>query len=486
MSAVVKSLQAAGRSHGSALKMHPPPPLNHLRRLALELERGTVEPAPVDDGELQRVWLQVQAWLSSDQAARMLPLEAWKRVPDLLWWIHEGQQVISHLRLREGIAWAASMSLPRVSWIEALASAYTEASQAMEESHRWLGNTLRQWCEVELHDRLDVWRRRDRDWELWSPVNFAATLARKLQSSPETSTRGALVDAGLSNARSQAADLSRQALLEYVKLPIAAAQGYDTIHLERINEWKALLVGDLASWTKDLSAAVINGLLEPWAAFNPPNVEFQKRIQRTIEDWFGPAPDRWTGHWSGASSLSREILARWKILDVMEAFFQRVEDYAKRLEDRTGDNQMRRHWRYRRPFWLAYYTKGVVTRARALIGRGMMDEFGEDNLQGQFGKAMVSFDSKQNKHHCGLLLEINELLVIDLSHKGKAYFFLPSNRSRPSVSARSFDRDIIDATADEDLTHQGSDTYFWQGRFAEFIHHHTGVTVKPSDYSLRT
>ena len=486
MSAVVKSLQAVDRNHLSAMKMHAPPPLNHLRMMALELGGGGVKPSPPEPTELQRIWPQVQAWLSSDQPAKALLLDVWKSVPALLWWPHEGEQAIGYSRLRKGIAWAASMSVPRTHWVEALAAAYAEASEAKEESHRWLGDTLRQWCGEVQDERLNVWRSRDRDWELFSPTDFPAKLSGRLQRSPEMSVRGALVDLGFADARSQAADLSRKAFLAYLKLPIPAAQGYDQLHLERIREWKDLVLGESAAWHKDFSAAVINGLLEPWASFNPPEVEFQKQVQRTLEGWFGPVPERWTGHWNGASPLSREILARWKILDVMEAFFQRVEDYAQRLEKRSGDDQMRRHWRYRRPFWLAYYKKGVVTRARALIGRGMMDEFGEDKLRGQFGKAMARLDSKLNKHHCGLLLEINELLVIDLSHNGKAYFYLPSNESLPSTLARSYDRDKIDATADDALSHQGSDTYAWQGRFADFIHHQTSVRLKPSDYSLRS
>ncbi len=485
MSEVVKSLQAVSRSHLSAMKMHAPPPLNHLRMMALELGGTGVKSSPPEPTELERIWPQVVAWLNSDQPSKALPLDVWKSVPALLWWAHEGQQAAGYPRLREGLAWAASMSVPRTSWVESLAAAYIEASNAVEESHRWLGSTLRQWCGETLDERLNVWRSRDRDWELFSPSDFPAKLSGRLQRSPEMSVWGALVDAGFANARSQAADLSRQALLAYFKFPIPAAQGYDPLHLERIREWKALVLGESAAWHKDFSAAVINGLLEPWASFNPPEVEFQKNVQRTLEGWFGPVPERWTGHWNGASPLSREILARWKILDVMEAFFQRVEDYARHLEKRSGDDQMRRHWRYRRPFWLAYYKKGVVTRARALIGRGMMNEFGEDKLRGQFGKAMARLDSR-NIHHCGLLLEINELLVIDLSHNGKAYFFLPSNESLPPTSARSYDRDTIDATRDEALIHNGSDTYAWQGRFAEFIHHQTSVRLKPSDYSLRS
>jgi hypothetical protein len=486
MSAVVKTLQVTSRNHISALKMHSPPPLNHLRMLALELERGKADVAPFDEGELQQTWLQVQAWLSSDQHAKTLPLDVWKIVPALLWWPHEGQQAAEYRRLREGVAWAASMSVPRTSWVESLASAYAEASDAKEESRRWLGNTLRQWCGETLDDRLNVWRSRDRDWELFSPSDFYVKMSGKLQRSPDMSVRSALLDAGFLNARAQSADLSRQAFLAHLKFAIHAAQGYDLLHLERIREWKDLVLGESAAWHKDFSAAVINGLLEPWASFNPPEVEFQKNVQRTLEGWFGPVPDRWTGHWNGASPLSREILARWKILDVMEAFFQRVEDYARRLEKRSGNDEMRRHWRYRRPFWLAYYKKGVVTRARALIGRGMIDEFGEDKLRGQFGKAMARLDSKASKHHCGLLLEINGLLVIDLSHNGKAYFYLPSNEALPSPLARSYDRDKIDATADTELIHQGSETYVWQAKFADFINDQTRVRLKPRDYSLQS
>jgi hypothetical protein len=484
MSAVVKALHVTIRNHVSALKIHAPPPLNHLRMLALEIGRVRAEMVSLDEGELQRIWPQVQAWLSSNQPSKALPLDVWKSVPALLWWHHEGQQVLGYARLREGVAWAASMSVPRTGWVESLAAAYVEASDAKEENHRWLGNTLRQWCGETLDERLNVWRSRDRDWDLFSPSDFPAKLSSMLQKSPDMSVQGALVDAGFSNARAQAADLSRQAFFAYLKFPIPAAHGYDLLHLERIHEWKDLVLGESSAWHKDVSAAVINGLLEPWASFNPPEVDFQKQIQRTLEGWFGHVPDSWTGHWNGASPLSREILARWKILDVMEAFFQRVEDYARRLEKRSGNDDMRRHWRYRRPFWLAYYKKGVVTRARALIGRGMMDEFGEDKLRGQFGKAMARLDSKLNKHHCGLLLEINELRVIDLSHNGKAYFFLPSNESPPPNSATRYDRDRIDMTADEAKPHHGAETGLWQRSFENFIFDHTRIRLKPSDYGF--
>lgn len=484
MSAVVKSLQTMGRSNLAALKLHTPAPLNHLRMLAIQLHSPGVEATPSEPSELERIWPLVVAWLNADQPAKALPLEVWKSVPALLWWPHKGQPAARYSRLRSGLAWAASMSVPRTAWVEALAVAYAEASDADEESHRWLGDTLRQWCGETLDERLNVWRRRDRDWELFSLSHFPAKFSGRLHSRPQTSVCSALSDAGLSSARSQTADLSRQAFIAYLKFPIPAAQGYDMLHLERILEWKELITGESSAWHKDLATSLINGLLEPWASFNPPEIEFQKQIQRTLEGWFGLVPDEWTGHWKGASTLSREILARWKILDVMEAFFQRVEDYARLVAKYTGNDLMRRHWSYRRPFWLAYYRKGVVTRARALIGRGMMNAFGEDKLREQFGRSMARLDSKLNRQHCGLLLEINELLVIDLSHNGKAYFFLPSNESRPSPLARSYDRDKIAVTADKELTHQSSDTYTWQGKFADFIHHQTSIRLKAIDYSL--
>lgn len=476
MSAVVKALHVTSRNHVSALKMHAPPPLNHLRMTALELGRGRAEAAPFDEGELQRIWPQVQAWLSSDQPSKALPLDVWKSVPALLWWPHEEQQAAGYPRLREGVAWAASMSVSRIWWVEALAAAYVEASDPKEENHRWLGNTLRQWCGETLDERLNVWRSRDRDWELFSPSDFSAKLSGRLQRSPEVSVRGALVDAGLSNARAQAADLSRQAFLAHLKLPISGAQGYDQLHLERIREWKDLMLGESAAWHKDFSAAVINGLLEPWASFNPPEVEFQKEIQRTLEGWFGPVPDRW----NGVSTLSREILARWKILDVMEAFFQRVGEYA----EESGNITMTRQWPYRRQFWLAYYKKGVVASARALIGRGMMGKYGEQALKKRFGKAMAGLQA-QDAQQCGLLLQINDLMLIDLSHNGAAYFFLPSNVRKPSANAASYDRVRLNKLKDEAKPHHGAEMGLWQRSFEQFIFDHTGIKLKPSDYSLR-
>lgn len=480
MSALVKALQAVGQSHSLAAKRYLPPPLDQLRKLAQELGGVGMKFVPPESSELQRIfWPQVQAWLSSELPAKALPLDVWKSVPSLLWWPHEGRQAIGYARLRDGIVWAASMSVPRTSWVEALATAYTEASGATEESHQWLGNTLRRWCGETMDQRLNVWRRRDRYWELFSPSEFPAKLSSRLQSSPEMTVRGALVDAGLSTAPSQAADLSRLAFITFLKIPIAAAQGYDQLHLERICEWKTLVLGESAAWHKEFSAAVINGLLEPWASFNPPEVEFQKQIQRTLGEWFGPASEEWTGDWSGASALSREILARWKVLDVMEAFFQRVGEYAAK----SGNATMTRQWSYRRNFWLAYYKKGVVTHARALIGRGMMAMYGQQALQMEFGKAMAELQA-QDAQQCGLLLQINELTLIDLSHDGAAYFFLPSNNRKPSINATSYDRTRLGMHRDDAKSHHGAEIGRWQRSFESFIFDHTGIKLKPGDYGF--
>lgn len=374
------------------------------------------------------------------------------------------------------------MSVPRVNWIEVIAEAYTEATNVPEESHRWLGTILREWCLNEPHRRLEVWRERDRNSQIWSPDHFSPSLSRYLQSRSGIPLKITLNEAGLSSSVAQSSDLSRKAFISHLAAPVTAALGYDASHLDCICEWKPLIaVGD-TNWTESLSKAVINGLLEPWAAFNPPDVEFQKRIKQTLENWFGQVPERWTGHWAGASPLSREILARWKVLDVMEEYFKLVESYARRLA-RVGDGVMHQHWQYRSPFWLAYYKKGAVTGARALIGSGLMAWAGERALKKSFGKAMAGL-AAQTPHHCGLLLEINGMMVVDLSHNGKAYFFLPSNHSMPSTKASSYSRNALDETADEALAHNGSITYAWQAKFENYIHHHTGVRVRPAEYKL--
>ncbi|SKA80812.1 EH_Signature domain-containing protein [Prosthecobacter debontii] len=479
MSAVVKSLQAVAQSHAATVQMHAPPELDRLRMLAVKMGSVPVPP-PLSEAEVNGVWSQVQAWLGSDQPARALSLDIWKQVPALLWRTYEGQQAIEYPRLREGIAWAASMSVSLASWIETLATAYTEASDANEEGRAWLGDTLRQWCDVEGHEHIDVWRRRDRDWDLFSPDDFPVKLACRLQNSPDMSLRSVLAEAGFLTARAQAADLSRQAFLAYLNIPIPAAQGYDFLHLERIREWKNLLFGESSAWDEVLCAAVINGLLEPWAAFNPSELELQKEIQkRTLEGWFGSVPEGWTGYWSAASSLSRQILERWMILDVMEDFFQRVGQYA----EETGSITMRRQWRYRRHFWLAYYKRGVVKTARALLGHGIIQAYGEPSLRKKFGDAMAELQS-QDPDQCGLLLQIHELMLIDLSHHGAAYFFLPSNKQKPPADAAIYDRSSLNLLKDVSKSHHGSDAYLWQSDFESLIFDQTGVRLTLSDYSV--
>lgn len=469
----MKSLHSAGRRHELALKNHPLSTLNQLRMLAAEL--GGVSPPnpiPPDPDDLQRVWSQLQSWLGSAAPPRMLPGSVWEQVPALLWWKHEGQPVIAYPRVLAGISWAASQSVPPVRWIESLAAAYMEAVNAPLEWRAWLGALLREWCGRELHPRLDVWRRRDRDYSVWSPTDFPKGMRSKLSNSPGLSVKDALTDAGLLSACSHASDLSREAFSAFMAYPIELGKGYDILHFDRVCEWKNLILAGSLTWPANLAAAVIKGLLEPWTAFNPPDVAFQKHIQSVLTGWFGPVPGEWTGHWRGASPLSREILSRWKILDVMEQFFERVGTYA----EEAGNEMMTRHWNDRRQFWLAYYKRGVLARARALIGRGMIKKMGEPELRQMFGRAMARLEAR-NTMQCGLLLEVNDMIVIEHSHSGRAYFFFPANNQKPSAVVAAYHSSQFD-TADEKLAHQGD----WQPRFAALIEEQTGVKVAPREY----
>jgi hypothetical protein len=473
MSTLVKALQKAGNKHELALKSQPLAPINQLLMLAEKLRNGsTPDRTPAEPGELQKAWPQLQSWLGSAAPPRMLPISVWEQVPELLWWKHKGQPVIAHPRLFAGISWAASQSVPPVRWIEALAASYAEAVDAPLEWRAWLGGFLREWCGRELHPRLDVWRRRDRDYSFWSPTGFPEGMRRKLSNSPGLAVEDALNDAGLDSACSHASELSREAFITCMVYVAEMAQGYDFLHFERVCDWKNLILAGSSTWPSKLAAAVINGLLEPWARFNPPDVTFQKHIQNSLQKWFGPLPGEWTGHWRGATLLSRKILERWKILDVMEQFFEQVGNYA----EETRNEMMTRHWKDRSAFWLAYYKRGVVTQARALIGRSMIKKMGEPELRRVFGKAMARLDAKIAMQ-CGLLLEINGLIVIDHSHSGRGYFYFPANNQKPSTVVAAYHSSEFN-NANENDTHQGD----WQSRFAELIKEQTGVKVAAREY----
>jgi hypothetical protein len=472
MSTFVTALHMAGRKHELAMERNPLVPLNQLQRLAADLNSGRPSPPSWPANVLEAAWSQLQSWLGSSGPPCKLPLSVWEHVPALLWWKYEGQPVIAHPRLFAGLSWAASQSVPPLRWIEALADSYLNTVDAPLEWRAWLGGFLREWCGRELHPRLTVWRRRDSDFSIWSPTDFPTKFGLKLSASAGLSIEDVLNDAGLGSASSHTSDLSRDAFFACMAKVAEMAQGYDTLHFDRVCDWKNLILAGSLTWPSKLATAVINGLLEPWAAFNPPDITFQKHIQSSLQKWFGPVPGEWSGHWRGASPVSRKTLERWKILDVMEQFFEQVGTYA----EETRNEMMAVHWKDRSAFWLAYYKRGVVTQARALIGRSMIKKLGEPELRRVFGRAMARLEAR-NTMQCGLLLEINGLIVIDHSHSGRGYFYFPANNQKPSTVLAAYRSSQLD-TADEKLTHQG----VWQARFAELIEKQTGVKVAAREY----
>ncbi|HBJ84205.1 MAG TPA: hypothetical protein DDZ88_10135 [Verrucomicrobiales bacterium] len=481
MSALLANLKTVADRALGAQRAARLPPLNSLVALSLRLSEGGVVPIIAND-TLNAAWDELALWMDGNNPPKALGRETRRLVPRLLWRLHGNRPAISYPRIRQALVWSASVSNSLVPWVVELASAYTQAQGAPDECLTWIGTQLRYWCAQEDSAKLDVWRQRNRELELFTPAAFANLLQRKLWFSTSLPLDETLAQSGLERPSAWASDLSRLAFTGYVSSAVHSSSGYEAWHLQRIREWVPMLMPDAKIWSSDMAGLVINGLLEPWTAFNPPDVEFQKNIKSTLEGWFGPVSDNWKGHWSLASKISRDVLERWKVLDVMEEFFQRVDDYAKLFESRGGGETMRENWQYRRPFWLAYYKRGVVTRARALVGRRMIKEFGDASLKKAFGKAMARFEYT-TVHHCGLLLEINGLLVVDLSHSGKCFFFLPSSNRRPSTAALGYGRDDL-ALADEEYSHHGSEGYAWQAKFAEFIARHTNVRLNLQDYRL--
>lgn len=482
MSALVESLYAANFAQHRALQLASFAPLNQLRDLAHRLgssESVELSPPPSDVD-----WQNLIEWLGTHQQPRALAIEVWKKVPQMLWRTHGGQALAMSPRLRDGVAWAASQGTSRVAWVHAVADAYLSAEKGVPtDCLKWLGELLQSWCDSDASARLDAWRERHLRLQMFSPFAFSTQVLLALYASPQLPLSKVLDDVRLTSSRSRG-HFSHIVFDDYLAKPVSDAKGYAREHLDRVIAWVELLVPDLAEWSAEMAAIVINGLLEPWASPQPPSIELQKTIKKQLEDWFGALTDTWPKHWRQASPTSRSVLERWKILDVMEDYFARVDEYARQRYRDSGDDTMQRHWMYRRPFWLAYYKKGVVTKARALIGRGLEEASQVKGKKLVFGKSVARLSSRISKHHCGLLLEINGMLVIDLSHSGKAYFFLQGSSRAPSTDALNYDRDHLDDNFDEAMSHQASEDYGWQGRFAEYIYRHTRVYIKQAEYLL--
>jgi hypothetical protein len=169
-------------------------------------------------------------------------------------------------------------------------------------------------------------------------------------------------------------------------------------------------------------------------------------------------PDRWHGRVSGDAVTAVE---GWLSRRTIELFFQIID----RLNSDRADM-----WESRREFWLAYLP--FITGAWLVAG----PDAAAIAKQQEAGFATFAGGGGQAHDHCGLILRIGPVCVMEMNKNGAAIFWTAGSRKLPDLFARSYDRRAYRdmAGARNVLGHRGS----WQRIFSAHIHSMGGPLVR--------
>ncbi len=161
------------------------------------------------------------------------------------------------------------------------------------------------------------------------------------------------------------------------------------------------------------------------------------------------------------------IVEGWLTRKAIEAFFSVIDAM------RTDRPDM---WRARRAFWLKYLPH--IGRAWLIVGEDARARVARDRslTYGTFAKGRGA-----QADHCGLMLRVGSLNVLEMNKNGRALFWgdqardMPDMFDRTNPYVRQHFTDAVDDVRVVGLSHQGA----WQRRFAEHIAEKTGILVSP-------
>jgi len=129
-------------------------------------------------------------------------------------------------------------------------------------------------------------------------------------------------------------------------------------------------------------------------------------------------------------------------------------------------------WRGRREFWLSYLP--YVNDAWLVVGPDAVSLAEREST----GFARFGESDGTHRRHCGLLLQIRNMCVLEMNLNGRAIFWDRSNNKMPTLRQRSYNRrgclDAIDGRSVFGIIHNSG----WQGTFRNRILQMTGINVR--------
>jgi hypothetical protein len=177
------------------------------------------------------------------------------------------------------------------------------------------------------------------------------------------------------------------------------------------------------------------------------------------------------GRWSGVNSSTVGIVEKWLTRQTIEAFFRVVN----RLQTDRPDM-----WEDRREFWLRYVD--YVSKAWLIVGHDALPLAKEERIR--FGR----FGDGAHPKHCGLMMEIDDLRVLEMNMNGRAILWRPAkiqHRVFPVFNDETpFNRKALTSFVQPreiwtggaiGLGHGSS----WQRKFADHIQQNTQRGIRP-------
>ena len=187
-----------------------------------------------------------------------------------------------------------------------------------------------------------------------------------------------------------------------------------------------------------------------------PTVDFLLALNRDPRFW----EKRWVGR---VDDRSKEAMEQWLSRKTVEAFFRVINTL------KTDRPDM---WRARRSFWSHYLQH--LSKAWLITGKNAEPIAKREQLD--FGSFVAGPETLAE--HCGLLMQIRRLCILEMNKDGAALLWSADNEALPRPYERTYSRrEILDGVRRQQVTrivHNG----YWEARLSAEILKRTGINVR--------
>lgn len=322
--------------------------------------------------------------------------------------------------------------------------------------------------------RLDKWRSRHSKWSIFDIISGVETVGRRLLE--ERSPLSVEEELGLAGSLSESAFLRLCWQHALQRIEVGLADG--TISNERL----PILIRALETNNKlrfpGIKVDFANSLLRPWDQAPPPHADIRSLILEKILHYFGD-PRLEPGRWHSVDRRAQNVFRRWLTYYSLEHFFRIVDASVK------DDPEARKHWPYRRAFWLSYWQRGALDDAWLALGRDAQDAASRILIiNTPFGSLSGALANQSV-----LLMRIGPLTIAEWSHNGKCRAWSADDSAAPKLSRRQYSREnfyvpslqIVKRYQDPGISHHNSSDWYWQEYMATFIKQRTGISISRSE-----